>query len=177
MSENFLSLLLDVRRGRPAHLESSSSWGLCVTGALFFSTALIGRAVNNGLLHLLATVHEHTQTRSLRSESDVGSAHRFSVGTKLIRVSVLLMALFVTVDAGLCPVLCLYADSAGHGSTNVPSQAATSSACGVCSCGLVAAAPGLPSSLTPLTKRVTPYQGSLPPLAPAFDIEHPPRLS
>ena len=148
-----------------------------MTGALFFSTALIGRAVNNGLLHLLATVHEHTQMRSLRSESDVGSAHRFSVGTKLIRVSVLLMALFVTVDAGLCPVLCLYADSPGHGSTNVPSQAATSSACGVCSCGLVAAAPGLPSSLTPLTKPVTPYQGSLPPLAPAFDIEHPPRLS
>lgn len=100
------------------------------------------------------------------------------MGTKLIRVCVLLMALFVTVDAGLCPVLCLYADdSAGHGSANVPSQAATSSACGVCSCGLVAAAPGLPSSLTPLTKPVTQYQDSLPPLAPAFDIEHPPRLS
>ena len=60
MSENFLSLLLDVRRGRPAHLESSSSWGLCVTGALFLSTALIGRAVNNGLCIFWPPARAHT---------------------------------------------------------------------------------------------------------------------
>ena len=101
-----------------------------MTSSQSFSTALMGRPANNGLLRLLATADEHTQMRSLRSESDVGSAHRFSVGKKLIRVCVLLLALFVTVDAGLCPVLCLNADSAGHGSSNVPSQGATSSACG-----------------------------------------------
>ena len=148
-----------------------------MTSALFFSTALFGCAANTGLLHLLATADEHTQMRSLRSESDVGSPHRLSVGTKLIRVCVLLVAVFVTVDAGLCPVLCLNADTAGHGSSNLPSQGASSSACGACSCGLVAAAADLPDSLTPLTKPVTEYQDTLPPLAPAFDIEHPPRLS
>ena len=97
--------------------------------------------------------------------------------TKLARVCVLLVTVFVTVDAGLCPVLCLNADSAGHGSSNVPSQGATSSACGACSSGLVAVAAGLPSPLTLLTKPATQYRVVLPPLAPAFDIDHPPRLS
>lgn len=97
--------------------------------------------------------------------------------TKLVRVCVLLLTVFVIGDAGLCPVLCLNADTTGHGSSNVPSQAPASSACGACSSGLVAAATVLPSSLTSLTKLVTQCQDALLPLAPAFDIEHPPRLS
>ena len=97
--------------------------------------------------------------------------------TKLARAFVFLLTVLVTVDAGLCPVLCLYADSARHGSSNVPSQGATSSACGACSSGLVAVAAGLPSPLKLLTKPAIPYQVVLPPVAPAFDIDHPPRLS
>lgn len=97
--------------------------------------------------------------------------------TKLARVFVLLLTVFVIGDAGLCPVLCLSADSAGHGSSNVPSQGATSSACGACSSGLVAVATGLPSPLKLLIKPATQYGVVLPPLAPAFDIDHPPRLS
>jgi hypothetical protein len=96
---------------------------------------------------------------------------------KLTRVCVLLVALVVTLDAGLCPVLCLYADSAGHGSSSLPSQGASSSACGACSSGLVAVAADPLGPLTPLTKPATEYLVVLPPLAPAFDIDHPPRLS
>lgn len=97
--------------------------------------------------------------------------------TKLARVCVLLLTVFVIGDAGLCPVLCLSADTAGHGSSNVPSQGPASSACGACSSGLVAIATVLPCSLTSPTKLVTEHQGALLPLAPASDIEHPPRVS
>lgn len=101
--------------------------------------------------------------------------HRFSVVAKLTRVCVLLVAVFVTVDAGLCPVLCLNADTAGHGSSTLPSQGAASSACGACSCGLVVAGADLRGPLTPVAKAATEYGVVLPPLAPAFDIDHPPR--
>ena len=83
---------------------------------------------------------------------------------KLTRVCVLLVAVFVTVDAGLCPVLCLNADTAGHGSSTLPSQGAASSACGACSCGLVAVATDLRGPLTPVAKTATEYRGVLPPL-------------
>ena len=96
---------------------------------------------------------------------------------KLARLGVFVVALFVTVDAGLCPVLCLNADSAGHGSSNLPSQGAASTACGACSIGLVAVAAGVPGPLTPEAKTAPEYRAVLPPLAPAFDIDHPPRLS
>lgn len=93
------------------------------------------------------------------------------------RILVLLLALFVTVDAGLCPVLCLNADSAGHRSSNLPSQGSASSACGACSSGLVAVAADVSGPLTPVAKPAPEYRAVLPPLAPAFDIDHPPSLS
>ena len=96
---------------------------------------------------------------------------------KLAHVGILLLALFVTVDAGLCPVLCLSADSAGHGSSNLPSQGAASSACGACSSGLVAVVADVLGPLTPVAKTAPDYRVVLPPLAPTFDIDHPPRLS
>lgn len=97
--------------------------------------------------------------------------------TKLARVGILLVALFVTLDAGLCPVLCLNAESAGHGSSNLPSQGAASSACGACASGLVAVATVNAVPLTPVATR-TPEYGVAPlPFAPAFDIDHPPRPS
>lgn len=99
------------------------------------------------------------------------------MASKLTRVSVLLVALFVTLDAGLCPVLCLSADSAGHESSNLPSQGAASSACGACSSGLVAVAADVSGPLTPVAETAPEYRVVLPPLAPAFDIDHPPRLS
>ena len=93
------------------------------------------------------------------------------------RILALLLALFVTLDAGLCPVLCLNADSEGHRSSNLPSQGSASSACGACSIGLVAVATDVSGSLTPVAKTAPEYRVVLPPLAPAFDIDHPPRLS
>lgn len=110
------------------------------------------------------------------SESDIGSCRRFSA-LKLTRVGVLFVALFVTLDAGLCPVLCLNADNAGHGSSNLPSQGAASTVCGACSTGLVAVAADVSGPLTPVAKTAPEYRVVLPPLAPAFDIDHPPRLS
>lgn len=93
------------------------------------------------------------------------------------RAFVLFAALFVTIDAGLCPVLCLYADRAEHGSSGLPSQAASSSACGACSCGLAAANTELTCPPAPVAKPVAEFSAALPVFDPAFDIDHPPRRS
>ena len=95
----------------------------------------------------------------------------------LTRVCVLVAALFVTLDAGLCPVLCLYADRAEHGSSSLPSQAASSSACGACACGLVAVDAERSRPMALVAKPAAESAASLPLLDPAFDIDHPPRLS
>ena len=95
---------------------------------------------------------------------------------KLTRTAVFLAALFVTVDAGLCPVLCLYTDQAEHGSSNLPSPSA-STACGVCACGLVGIDDGFPCPLAPVDKQAAEFLAARPLLDSASDIDHPPRQS
>ena len=92
---------------------------------------------------------------------------------KLSRACVLLIAFFITVDAELCPLLCLTVQNAAHESSNVPAQPNT---CGACSSGLptVAADP----VWRPMALTITDAGPAAipPPLAPTFDIDHPPRL-
>ena len=97
--------------------------------------------------------------------------------TNLGRAFILFAAFFVTLDAGLCPVLCLDADRAEHGSSGLPSQTAPSSACGACVCGLVAVNAEVSCPLTPVAIPAIDFATTLPILAPSFDIDHPPRLS
>jgi hypothetical protein len=100
-----------------------------------------------------------------------------STVANLARAGVLFATLFVTLDAGFCPVVCLYADQAEHGSSAPPSQAASSSACGACACGLVAVDAERSCPLAPVAKPAAESAATLPLLDPAFDIDHPPRLA
>lgn len=96
---------------------------------------------------------------------------------KLTRVCVLLAALFVTVDAGLCPVLCLYAERGEHGSSTLPSQTASSTACGACVCALAAIDNAFLRPPTPVVQQPAELSASPPVLTPASEIDHPPRRS
>ena len=97
--------------------------------------------------------------------------------TNLARACVLFAAFFVTLDAGLCPVLCLYGEKAEHGSSSLPSQTASSGACGACVCGLVAIDAEVSSPLMPVAKPTVESGPTLSVLDPSYDIDHPPRLS
>jgi hypothetical protein len=88
---------------------------------------------------------------------------------------VVIMALFVALDAAVCPVLCLRADAPSHQSKN-PTQGSSSASCGACSIGIVpldayvAAAPDL------LTAPPIRHSADRALLAHVADIDHPPRL-
>lgn len=94
---------------------------------------------------------------------------------RLSRVCVVIAVLFTTADAGLCPFLCLFDDSAAHEASNVPAH--VNSCGGTCSSASTAVTldvhwrPAVPASRVPRPETV--------PLCPAptFDIDHPPRLA
>lgn len=102
---------------------------------------------------------------------DYGSAM-----AKLARALVMSIALFVTLDAVLCPVLCLQNESQEH--RQAPSsQNSSSSACGACTCAL---APGLTNvavrPLDPLLPGMIGASALDLSILLSFDIDHPPRL-
>jgi hypothetical protein len=86
------------------------------------------------------------------------------------------MALFVAVDAMLCPVMCLSADAASHRSTNLPSQGNSAAACGACSIGIVALQADLAAPPDLLAARPSLQSIDRPLPAAVADIDHPPRF-
>jgi hypothetical protein len=101
-----------------------------------------------------------------------------SAVSNLIRRCVLIVAFFVTVDAGVCPVVCLATESTqAHAASNLPVQPGPSTACAGCAAGVVALDAGLADPLTAAIRHPGPHAVASPPSAPAVDIDHPPRRS
>ena len=93
---------------------------------------------------------------------------------RLSRLWVVIAVLFVTADAGLCPILCLIGDTGAHESSVPPPPNQSG---GVCGSVLTAAAADARWEATGNTETVIQPLGMRLGLAPTFDIDHPPRLS
>jgi len=89
---------------------------------------------------------------------------------------VVVMALFVAMDAMVCPVICLRADADSHKSTNLPSQGSSSAACGACSIGIVSLQSDVAAPPDLLTTRPSLQSVDRVLAVPVADIDHPPRL-
>lgn len=98
--------------------------------------------------------------------------YRLGIVPKLSRACVLLMALFITADAELCPLVCLTAETLTPQSSNVPAQP---DGCGACSLGLRTVTIELVARPAPFMVARNPDDVTAPPVAPPFDIDHPPR--
>lgn len=115
--------------------------------------------------------------RETRDRSIAPIAVRSVRLVKLTRAFVLFAALFITVDAGLCPILCLYMERGEHGSSSLPAQTGGTTACGACTCGLLSVDSGLGSPLAPIARQSVALLTQPPQLALLSDIDHPPRQS
>ncbi len=95
---------------------------------------------------------------------------------RLSRRVVLVIALFVTVDALVCPVMCLVAGAESHQASSSGTQGTASLICGACSAGTGPLQSYLPTALVLVTDcRTLPIDP--PCIAPVGDIDHPPRLA
>ena len=83
--------------------------------------------------------------------------------------------LLITIDAVVCPVLCLNLDTPSHQTSSLPSQG-VGCAGGFCSSGLLAVRVGQPETWTPTAQRLDDAHTFHPGLDPTADIDHPPRV-
>ena len=81
----------------------------------------------------------------------------------------------IAVDAVACPILCLNLDTPSHQTSSVPSPG-MGCAGGLCSSGLLPVCAEQPETLTRTAQRPTDSHTFHPGLAPAADIDHPPRF-
>lgn len=95
---------------------------------------------------------------------------------RLSRHVVLVIALFVAVDALVCPVMCMVADAESHQASTTGTQGTVSLSCAACSASTVALQNYLPTAFLLVTDcRTAPID--TPCIAPVGDIDHPPRLA
>lgn len=95
------------------------------------------------------------------------------------RLALILVLLFVGLDAALCPVVCLATDAASHQTSGTPSQGTGSGAAcgGMCWSGV---APSPAESSVVLLRdscRLPDRPVELASRSPIADIDHPPRLA
>ena len=97
----------------------------------------------------------------------------------MARIAVLIVLLFVGLDAALCPVVCLATDAASHQTSDVPSHGSgKSAACGgACWSGVTVSAVDSSVSLVQDSARLSDRRVESPSRSPIADIDHPPRLT
>ena len=95
---------------------------------------------------------------------------------RMSRRLVLVIGLFITVDAAVCPVMCLVEDAASHQASTAGTQGTPSLSCGACSAGTVALGTFATAALVLVTAPTASHIDP-PCVAPVGDIDHPPRLA
>lgn len=95
------------------------------------------------------------------------------------RLAIILVLLFIGLDAGVCPVVCLATDAASHQASGVPSQGSgLGAACGgMCWSGVTGHAIDSSVVLMHDCSRIPEGPVALPSRSPVANIDHPPRLA
>ena len=97
----------------------------------------------------------------------------------MARIAVVLVLLFVGLDAAVCPVVCLATEAASHQTSRVPSPGTGSSAAcsGACWSGVTVSAVDSSIVLVQDSARLSDRRVESPSRTPVADIDHPPRLT
>ena len=98
--------------------------------------------------------------------------------SRMIRAAVIVVLMFISFDAAVCPVVCLASDAGSHQTSRIPSPGTGSSAAcgGACWSGVTVSAVDSSVVLEQDSARLSDPPVEPPSRPPVADIDHPPRL-